>query len=881
MRSGIPDQGRTKMRIERRDLYLILAGIAIGLVLFIFALKALGIEWLLVNEPLHTTMEAVGGVAATLMAIFLILKRREEYGAKFFLLAMGFLGMGLLDVFHAASVPGHKFVLLHSVASFVGASWFALTWVPWCASERDAPWKRRAPWAVVIGVMLFGIWTSAAHGTLPMLVEAGTFSTTAIAINLGSAVFFMAAATRLLIDFSRIGRPEIYLFACMASLFGLANLMFPLSELWDDTWWFWHLLRLTSYLLALGFVIHEFQQTIFNLRIALAERTKAEEELRRHRDHLEELVHERTAELRKANEDLQLEITERKRMEEEVGKARDELEIRVQQRTSELEKANEALNAEIVERKRVEEQVAARHREVLTLHRISEITLGAHSLETAFQAIVEEISAATGFPRVAIELYDEARQKMIFKGIKGIPLPLGERILEVPLGETLSGLVARSGQPMVETNALGRPEYAHKFLREQGCRTFVCVPMRGSKGVIGVLSLASSGVIRVDDGTLEVATELANHVASLIERKRAETWLHSLIDATQDAVVSIDRQGRVVLFNPSAERIFGYARAQIQGQKVNLLMAGHHAKEYDNYMARYAQTGERPAIGRILTMEARRKNGEIFPVELSITEVTSDESEEVRYAAFVRDVSEKARLQGQVIESSRLAAIGTTAAKFAHEIGNPLNGMFLTAQRLERHLAGQPCFSDQAVQSAFRRLRDEIRRLNQLLNDFRSLSRREQYNFQLTSLAMIAGEIFATEAENYAANGIRVEQVFPRDLPLVPVDRDKLKQALWNLCKNAVEAMPRGGTLTIRARGSDAGVVLEIGDTGVGIPPGIDIFEPFTTTKSSGSGLGLVVVRQIVAAHGGSLTYTCEPGKGTTFRLTLPRAALRQASSQP
>lgn len=879
MRSWIPDQERKTMRIERRQMYLIPVGIAIGLVLFIFALKALGIEWFLVNEPLHTAIKAVGGLAAIVLAILLILKRREEYSGKFFLLAMGFLGMGLLDVFHAASLPGQGFVLLHSVASLVGASWFALTWVPWCASERDAVWKRRAPWAVVIGVMLFGIWTSAAQGTLPMMVEAGAFTTTAIAINLGSAVFFMAAAKRLLIDFRRIGRPEIYLFACMASLFGLANLMFPLSELWDSTWWFWHLLRLTSYLLALGFVIHEFQQTIFNLRIALVERTKAEEELRRHRDHLEELVHERTAELRKTNEDLQQEITERRRMEEEVREARDELEIRVQQRTSELEKANEALNAEIVERKRVEEQVAARHREVLTLHRISEITLRAHSLETAFQAIVEEISAATAFPRVAIELYDEARQKMIFKGVKGIPLPLGERILEVPVSETLSGLVARSGQLMVETNALERPEYAHKFLREQGCRTFVCVPMRGSKGVIGVLSLASSEVIRVDDGSLEMATELANHVASLIERKRAETWLHSLIDATQDAVVSIDRQGRVVLFNPSAERIFGYTRAEIQGRKVNLLMAGHHAREYDNYMARYARTGERPAIGRILTMEARRKNGEIFPVELSITEVTSDESEEVRYAAFIRDVSEKARLQGQVIESSRLAAIGTTAAKFAHEVGNPLNGMFLTAQRLEQHLAGQPCFSDQAVQSALRRLRDEIRRLSQLLNDFRSLSRREQYNFQPTSFAMIAGEIFATEAENYTANGIRVEQLFPRDLPLVHVDRDKLKQALWNLCKNAVEAMPRGGTLTIRAHGSDAGVVLEIGDTGVGVPPGIDIFEPFTTTKSSGSGLGLVVVRQIVAAHGGNLTYTSEPGKGTTFRLTLPRAALQQAAS--
>src|SRR3990172_7839374 len=212
------------MRIKRLHLYLILAGIAIGLVVFIVPLKALATEWLLVNEPLHASVEAVGGLAAILMAIFLTLKREEEYGGKLFLLAMGFLGMGLLDVLHAASLPGHGFVLLRSVASFVGAFWFALIWVPWRMSERDAVWMRWTPWAVVIGVMLFGIWTSAARETLPIMMEARTFTTTAYTINLLSAVFFMAASTRFLIDFGRIGRPEIYLFACMATLFGLANL---------------------------------------------------------------------------------------------------------------------------------------------------------------------------------------------------------------------------------------------------------------------------------------------------------------------------------------------------------------------------------------------------------------------------------------------------------------------------------------------------------------------------------------------------------------------------------------------------------------------------------------------------------------------------------
>lgn len=235
-------------------------------------------------------------------------------------------------------------------------------------------------------------------------------------------------------------------------------------------------------------------------------------------------------------------------------------------------------------------------------------------------------------------------------------------------------------------------------------------------------------------------------------------------------------------------------------------------------------------------------------------------------------IAERQSLQEQLIENRRLAAIGTAVARIAHEIGNPLNGMSLAAQILERRLAKPGWHLEEAVQASLRSLREEIRRLNRLLEDLRSFSRREKYDFQRISLAVIAGEVFTMEKENYADRGVLVEQVFPGNLALVRADRDKLKQALWNLCKNALEAMPQGGTLALEAHQSGADVVLEIRDTGVGIPPGVDIFEPFSTTKSSGSGLGLVVVRQIISAHGGTITYKSEPGRGTTFRMTLPRA---------
>lgn len=403
-------------------------------------------------------------------------------------------------------------------------------------------------------------------------------------------------------------------------------------------------------------------------------------------------------------------------------------------------------------------------------------------------------------------------------------------------------------------------EFEESVLQDDGLHIYLSnkFPLRDSSG-------ASYAVCGISTDITEI--ERAEKMAAL-GKERAETWLDRLIEATQDAVVSIDRQGRIVVFNPSAERIFGYTKTEAEGQNVRLLMPEPYASEHESYIARHKETGERRAIGTIRTVIGKRKNGEIFPAELSLTEVTTQD--DIRYAALIRDTSEKSRLQNQLIESERLAAVGATAAKLAHEIGNPLNGMAVTAQLLERRLAKQGRITEEAVEPALRRLMDEISRLSNLLHEFGSLSRREKYRFEPSSLPRAVAEVLDFETGNYAALGIRIAQDFPEDLPPVPMDADKFKQAILNLIKNAIEAMPRGGTLTVRAYSSAQDVVLEIADTGLGIPEGVDIFEPFATTKSSGTGLGLVIVRQIVSAHGGTVSYSSERGNGTVFRVALP-----------
>ncbi|HYA30447.1 MAG TPA: PAS domain S-box protein, partial [Acidobacteriota bacterium] len=432
--------------------------------------------------------------------------------------------------------------------------------------------------------------------------------------------------------------------------------------------------------------------------------------------------------------------------------------------------------------------------------------------------------------------------------------------------ESLNDLLGRSPFDFVDPNAHAEVEELYQRILQTGQPNPPAVQPRlrldGSR--IYVEAVAGPLMWEGDQAVQVIMRDLT-------EQRKAERSLRGLIETTQDAVISIDREARIVMYNPAAEKIFGYSKSEVTGQKINLLMAEPYATEHDDYIARYERTGEPRAIGRIRTVSARRKNGEFFPIELSVTQMAS--GEEVNYAAFIRDISEKVKLERQAMENERLAVIGTMAAKFGHELGNPLNGMSLTIQLLEQRLRRQSQVLDEQVASTLSRLKSEISRLNTLLQDFRSLSRKENYNFQSVGLDALVREAIEIELPRFAEHEVKVESLVAANLPPVKADVDKMKQVILNLAKNAVEAMPSGGTLRFQGLVTNGAVTLQVSDTGAGIPREIDIFEPFFTTKSFGTGIGLTIVRQIVQAHGGSITYSSVPGKGTTFSIGLPLAS--------
>ena len=584
---------------------------------------------------------------------------------------------------------------------------------------------------------------------------------------------------------------------------------------------------------------------------------------------LERQIQETFKVLTEAEEKLQIEIAARKEAEIELLKARAELELRIEQRTA-------ALANENAERTEAEKQLRARVHQQEKIVELGLAALAGMDLSGLMENACYLITQTLGVEYCKIlELLPD--DNLILRAGVGWKEGCVGHVTVAGGSNSQAGFTLLAREPViVEDLRLERRFNGPPLLSEHGVVSGMSVIIRTRERPFGVLGAHTSQKRTFVKDDIHFIQAIANTIGEMIERRQSEetlsrrdSWLRSLIATTQDAVVSIDRQGCIVLFNPAAERIFGYRTEEIAGKKVNQLMAEPHASEHDSYIARYERTGEARAIGRIRTVMAKRKNGEQFPIELSVTEIDVDQ--DVHYAAFIRDISEKNELHARLVESERLAAIGMTAAKIAHELGNPLNGMSLTVQLLEQRLARQSDpLPDRQAAATIKRLKDEISRLNQLAGEFRTISRKEKYDFRRISLARVVEDLIELQAGYFADRGIGVISLVPPDLPAISIDADKMKQALLNIMKNAAEAMPNGGKITVEAFATSNTVVLEIADTGTGIPLDLDAFEPFATTKKAGTGLGLVIVRQIVTAHSGKISYRSRPGEGTTFRIDLP-----------
>ncbi len=365
---------------------------------------------------------------------------------------------------------------------------------------------------------------------------------------------------------------------------------------------------------------------------------------------------------------------------------------------------------------------------------------------------------------------------------------------------------------------------------------------------------------------------------ALLEEREAR--LRSVLEAAPDPIITIDEKGIIQSFSSAAEGLFGYTANEIIGHSVNLLMPAPHRDKHDGYIARYLETGEKRIIGIGRQVDAQRKDGTVFPIELAVGEVKIGGT--CTFTGFVRDLTARVKMEQELRQAQKMEAIGQLTGGVAHDFNNLLTVISGNLEMLERRLKDPESLDILNEAQEASKLGAELTR--RLL----AFGRRQPLNPKPTDLNTLAGDI-ASLLMRSLGESVQIEIRLAANLPLVMADPGQIENALLNLSVNARDAMPDGGRLVIEtgmmAIDADhaaayaelaAGnyVTLAVTDTGAGMPPEVRqrAFEPFYTTKGPGvgSGLGLSMVYGFVKQSGGHVTIYSEPGLGTTVRLYLP-----------
>ena len=381
--------------------------------------------------------------------------------------------------------------------------------------------------------------------------------------------------------------------------------------------------------------------------------------------------------------------------------------------------------------------------------------------------------------------------------------------------------------------------------------------------------------------------DVQNYFLRLAQEKG---FLETVFNAIQEGIIVTDSKGRITYLNESACGLFGLEAGEAIGKRLDERIGGldwesltqsggpvSHDMEIfypqnrfiNFYVVPLVIEQREPTVAgdgsSAVALAKAHDSGQLAP-PISAT------AEEVGHVIILRDITESRRTAQQTIESERLNALRLLAAGVAHEIGNPLNSLHIHLQLMERSVQKLRDDEKAELEQSIDVARSEVNRLDSIVTQFLKAIRPSRPQLRPENVNTIVEEAVRFFAPELQDREILVEQELRSDLPLLQLDRDQMKQAFYNVIKNSVEAMHRHGTLRIRTDLADTHVIVRFVDTGGGMSAENlgRVFEPYFTTKASGSGLGLLIVRRIVREHGGELSIESSEGRGVTLTIRLP-----------
>jgi PAS domain S-box-containing protein len=339
-----------------------------------------------------------------------------------------------------------------------------------------------------------------------------------------------------------------------------------------------------------------------------------------------------------------------------------------------------------------------------------------------------------------------------------------------------------------------------------------------------------------------------------------------ILESINSGLLVTDTREKVVLFNRAAEEITGFSKASVLGRPLKEAVG---ARNWETLTRELSSSTPRLENREI---ELVQKTGNTIPIGYTVSELI-DANERVGMIFIFKDLSEIIEMRKEMSKKERLAMVGEMTAGIAHELRNPIAAMLTAAETLKDELD----YDTEKVEY-LNWILGEIKRINALLVEFFSFARPREARKEKADIHEVLDLLIFVESEKMKKTGVTIRCLYGKNVPLITIDKNLIKQALLNILLNAYQASKENGVITITTAVETDGTTnekrlrIDVSDTGEGIPETIakKIFQPFFSTKVKGIGLGLPITEQIIREHGGTIAFQTRPQEGTTFTIRLP-----------